>query len=159
MGVTVLAQHAADRSDPEAVPVLGDELADRTGQRRLRESLSRTKKDVAALRISMVCELGVTTSQCPDLRCSFAGHAVPLAIINLMLTDPTPQRLGGHPQPLGHRHDRRPLTRVVVAVLQHQTDRLGPRLRVVLARHEMHLPKKRGAHQTREGSLLEFYRY
>ena len=31
-----------------------------------------------------------------------------LAIINLMLTDPTPQRLSGHPQPLGHRRDRRP---------------------------------------------------
>jgi hypothetical protein len=38
------------------------------------------------------------------------------------------------------------------AVLQHQTHGLGPRLRVVLARHEMHLPKKGGAHQTRDGS-------
>jgi hypothetical protein len=51
----LLAEHAADRSDPETVPVLGDELADRIGQRWLRGSLSRTKKDVAALRISMVC--------------------------------------------------------------------------------------------------------
>jgi hypothetical protein len=40
---------------PESVPVINDEFADRTGQRRLRGSLSRTKKDVAALRISMVC--------------------------------------------------------------------------------------------------------
>ena len=51
----VLGEHAADRSDPETVPVGGDELADRSGQRRLRGSLSRTKKDVAALRISIVC--------------------------------------------------------------------------------------------------------
>ncbi len=47
----VLGEHAADRSDPEPVGVLGDELAD---QRR-RGSVSRTKKDVAAFRISMVC--------------------------------------------------------------------------------------------------------
>src|SRR6202007_741245 len=52
---TVLGQRTANRSDPEAGLVLGDELADRTGQRRLRGSLSRAKKDVAALRISMVC--------------------------------------------------------------------------------------------------------
>src|SRR5882724_3326909 len=44
-----------DRSDPETVLVLGDQRADRTGQRRLCGSLSRTKKDVAALRISIVC--------------------------------------------------------------------------------------------------------
>jgi hypothetical protein len=50
----VLGEHAEDRSDPEAVLVFGDERADRTGQRRLCGSLSRTKKDVAALRISMV---------------------------------------------------------------------------------------------------------
>src|SRR5258707_15589686 len=49
--------------------------------------------------------------------------------------------------------DRGPFTRIVIAVLEHQTDSLGPRLRVVLARHEMHLPNKGGAHQTRDGSI------
>ena len=53
---TVLGEHAADRSDPETVPVISDERTDlRRGQRRERGSLSRTKKDVAALSISMVC--------------------------------------------------------------------------------------------------------
>src|SRR5208283_793840 len=55
-------------------------------------------------------------------------------------------------QPLGHRRDRRPLTGVIIAVIEHQTDSPGPRLRVVLARHVMHLPKKGGTHQTRDGS-------
>ena len=47
----VLRQHATDRSDPEPSPVLGDERTDQ----RCRGSLSRTKKDVAAFRISTVC--------------------------------------------------------------------------------------------------------
>jgi len=38
-------------------------------------------------------------------------------------------------------------------MLAHQTDGLGPRLRIVLARHEMHLPKKGGVHQTRDSSV------
>lgn len=42
---------------------------------------------------------------------------------------------------------------LVIALLQHQTNSLRPRLRVVPARHEMHLAKKGGAHQTRDGSL------
>jgi len=50
----VLGKHAADRSDPETVPVLGDELTGLSGQRRLRRALSRTKKRVAAFRISYV---------------------------------------------------------------------------------------------------------
>jgi hypothetical protein len=51
----VLAEHAADRSDPEPVPVVGDEPTDLAGgQRRERGSLSRTKKDVAALRIDLM---------------------------------------------------------------------------------------------------------
>ncbi len=37
-------------------------------------------------------------------------------------------------------------------MIQHQTNRLRPRFRVVLARHDMHLPKEGGAHQTRDGS-------
>jgi hypothetical protein len=49
----VLGEHAADRSDPEAVLVLGDERADRAGQRRLCGSLSRTKKDVADVSITV----------------------------------------------------------------------------------------------------------
>ena len=63
-------------------------------------------------------ELGVTPLQRADLGSRLAGNAVKLAIINLMLTDPTPQRLGGHPQPLGHRRDCRSLTRVVIAMLR-----------------------------------------
>jgi hypothetical protein len=55
----VLREHAADRSDPETVLVVGDELTDRTRQRWLRGSLSRTKKDVAALSISMVISGGL----------------------------------------------------------------------------------------------------
>jgi hypothetical protein len=154
---TVLREHAADRSDPETVPVISDERTDlRCGQRRERGSLSRTKKDVAALRISIVglFEFGVAAPQRPNLRSSLAGNPVTLPVIDLPLTDPVPQRLGVHPQPFGHRRDRRPLTRIVIAVLQHQTDSLGPRLRVVLARHDMHLPKKGGAHQTRDGSRM-----
>ncbi len=52
----VLSEHAADWSDPEPVPVGGDEFAEfRCGQRcNVRGSLSRTKKDVAALSTSMV---------------------------------------------------------------------------------------------------------
>ncbi|MCQ4359658.1 hypothetical protein KQR54_00575, partial [Mycobacterium gordonae] len=42
--------------------------------------------------------------------------------------------------------------RIVLPVLAHQTDRLRSGLRVVLARHDMHLPKEGGAHQTRDGS-------
>jgi hypothetical protein len=76
----MLGEHAADRSDPETALVLGDERADRTGQRRLRGSLSRTKKDLAALSISIVCS-GVSTprisaaaslvtpSRCPSSTC------------------------------------------------------------------------------------------
>lgn len=52
---TVLGKHAADRSDPETVPVLGKELPDRTGQRYLRGSFSRTEKGVAAFKISILC--------------------------------------------------------------------------------------------------------
>ena len=47
----MLGEHAADRSDPEPSTMLGDERTDQ----RCRGSLSRTKKVVAALRISMVC--------------------------------------------------------------------------------------------------------
>lgn len=52
----VLGEHTADRSDPEPVPVVGDEATDLSrGQRCERGSLSRTKKDVAAFKISIVC--------------------------------------------------------------------------------------------------------
>jgi hypothetical protein len=46
----VLGEHAADRSDPEPSAMLGNEGTDQ----RCRGSLARTKKLVAALRISMV---------------------------------------------------------------------------------------------------------
>jgi hypothetical protein len=40
-----------------------------------------------------------------------------------------------------------------ITMLQHQADSLRPRLRVVLARHDMRLPKEGGAHQTRDASM------
>ena len=82
---TVLREHAADRSDPETVPVASDERTDlRCAQRRERGSLSRTKKDVAAFRISIVCSSSAlrrfnarisaaasleTPSRCPSSTC------------------------------------------------------------------------------------------
>ena len=42
------------------------------------------------------------------------------------------------------RSCRRPLARVVATVVNDETDRLGPGLRVVLARHEVHLPNEGG---------------
>jgi hypothetical protein len=62
------------------------------------------------------------------------------------------QRLRRHPQPARHRHDRRPLRVVILNMLSDQTDRLGPGLLVVLARHRCHLPNEGGVHQTRGGS-------
>ena len=97
-------------------------------------------------------QLSIAPSQCPYLRCGLAGDPVARNVVDLLLADPVPQRLSVHCQPLGHRRDRRPLTRIVVSVLKHQTDGLRPRLRVVLARHEMHLPKKGGTHQPRDRS-------
>jgi hypothetical protein len=43
----------------------------------------------------------------------------PLAIIDLDLPHPQAQRLGGHPELLGDRADRRPLRVVLVPVLEH----------------------------------------
>jgi hypothetical protein len=74
-------------------------------------------------------QLGVAALERADLRSSLTGHPVTLAVVDLLLTDPAPQRLSGHPQPLGHYRDRRPFTRIVIAVIEHQTDSLGPRLR------------------------------
>ena len=146
---TVLAQHAADRSDPEAVPVISNELTHlRCAQRRERGSLSRAKKDVAALRISMVCSSSAlrrlsarisaaasleTPSRSPSSTCRCR-----IQVRNVSGVIPS-------------RFD----TAVIAAhslVVKHQTDSPRPRLRIVLARHEMHLPKTRGAHQTRDGS-------
>ena len=45
---------------------------------------------------------------------------------------------------------------VVASMILHQTDRLGPRLRVVLLRHGSHLPNQEGVHQTRDDSVLSF---
>src|SRR5262249_21178524 len=99
-------------------------------------------------------KLSITVLQCPDLRGRRRRDPVTLAVVDLVLANPVAQRLGGHPQPFGHRGDRRPLARIIITLLQHQPDSLGPRLRVILARHDMHLPKNGGAHQTRDGSVL-----
>ena len=82
-------EHAADRSDPETVPVAGDELADRTGQRRLRGSLSRTKKLVAAFRISIVCSSSALRRLRARISAAAAeGDTVTITLIDLMLTNP-----------------------------------------------------------------------
>jgi hypothetical protein len=39
----------------------------------------------------------------------FTADLITLPRVDLTLTDPVPQRLGVHPQPFGHRRDRRPL--------------------------------------------------
>src|SRR5437763_6370772 len=99
-------------------------------------------------------ELSVAALQRPDLRSRFTADTLTLPIIDLLLTDPVAQRLGVHPQPRGHGLDRRPLARVVAPMIQHQTDRLGPDLRVVPTRHETQPSKEGGAHQTRDASWL-----
>jgi hypothetical protein len=93
-------------------------------------------------------QLGVPPVQGADLRGGLANDPVTTAVVDLLLADPVPQRFGVHSQPFRHRRDRRPLARIVLAMLTNQTDGLGPRLRVIPARHELHLHKKGGAHQT-----------
>ena len=153
IGTPVLGEHAADRSDPETIPLDGDELADRTGQRRLRGSLSPHEERRCRLEdFGGYLQLGVTALESPDLRSIGRGDPFSVVFVDLLLADLVTQRLGVHPQPLGHRRDRRPLARIFITEIQHQTDSLGPDLRVVLTRHGMHLPEKQGVHQSRDGS-------
>jgi hypothetical protein len=58
-----------------------------------------------------------------------AGHAWPLAAVDLGLADPLAQRLGrADPQLAGDRPHRLPLRVVLVAVLQHHPHRPLPQL-------------------------------
>jgi hypothetical protein len=115
IGTPVLGEHAADRSDPETIPLDGDELADRTGQRRLRGSLSPHEERRCRLEdFGGYLQLGVTALESPDLRSIGRGDPFSVVFVDLLLADLVTQRLGVHPQPLGHRRDRRPLARIVL---------------------------------------------
>src|ERR1700677_2319707 len=114
--------------DPEPSTMLGDERTDQ----RCRGSLSRAKKLVATLRISMVIlKLTVLAFEHTQLPRSIGGHPVTLPAIDPCLHHPAPQRLGGHAQPRGHRREAGPLRGVLLDMVNNQPDRLGPELLVV----------------------------
>jgi hypothetical protein len=71
------------------------------------------------------------TLELADLLGGLRAHPRRLTLINGGLADPLAQRLRGHPQPPGHRGDRRVLRGVIPGVLTHKTDRLGPDVLVV----------------------------
>ena len=64
----VLGQHAADRSDPETVPVLSDERADRLVSAVARVALPHEERRCRLEDFDGLLELGVAALECPDLR-------------------------------------------------------------------------------------------
>ena len=107
---TVRRQRPADRCDPEPFPMFSDERADPTPPRPLRGAHSRTKKEVAALRMQMVCSSSAT------LRFSTHGPPSPTPPLQAVARatgpvlhppDPLTQRLRVHP--------RRPATALIAA--------------------------------------------
>jgi hypothetical protein len=100
-------------------------------------------------------QLADLAPQLADLPGGLRGHPRRLPLIDSSLAQPPAQRLRAHPQPPGHRGDRRVLRRVIAGVLAHQPDRLGLRVLVVPDWHERAiLPKVGSMHETRDGSRL-----
>jgi hypothetical protein len=120
--------------------------------RRLRQGAKWGTASSTATRPRTISRSLPTLDTAGDLRPAWSSNALRRwPVVDLLLTDPVPQRLGVHPQTRRDDPDRRPLARVVAVVAEHQTNRLGPGLRVVLVRHETQPSKEGGVHQSPDG--------
>src|SRR5262245_4732900 len=103
-------KRTADRHDPEPVPVRVDERADqrRNGSCSRAKACRRHDLDRALQLVHLALELA-------DLLRGLRAHPRRLPLIDSGLADPLAQRLRAHPQPPGHRGDRRVLRRIAPA--------------------------------------------